>query len=49
MRKILAFTSLCAYRRHYARRPAKPWQRLYLRPDPQEHRSFRPILEPAVE
>ena len=35
---LTAEESLCL------RRPAKPWQRLYLRPDPQGHRSFRPIL-----
>jgi hypothetical protein len=37
-------THQAAHNRHYVRRPAKPWQRLYLRPDPQGHRSLRPIL-----
>ena len=35
--------------RHYVRRPARPWQRLYLRPDPQGQRSLRPILVSSVE
>jgi len=38
-----------AHIRHYVRRPAWPWQCLYLRPDPQGHRSFRPISGRAVE
>ena len=42
-------TKPAAHIRHYVRRLAKPWQRLYLRPDPQGHRSFRPILVSSVE
>jgi len=44
-----SLTNERTYEIHYARRPAKPWQRLYSRPDPQRHRSFRPILAWSAE
>ncbi len=37
-------TPLAAHNRHYVRRPARPWQCLYLRPDPHGHRSLRPTF-----